>query len=127
MAVSVPTNSHDKKTLARAVRLRDAALNIRALMEEWHPAVQVSSVQRGPFRIRYRYPLAGFHANVRQATRHAPCVDALPSQGVEIAAKKPLLHIVWDGDAIVLALFERGPWEAEFLRLASRKPGKSIS
>jgi hypothetical protein len=126
MAVSITTNAHDKKTLARAVRLRDAALNIRALMEEWQPGVRVSSAQRGPFRIRYRYPLAGVHAHTMQATRRAPRIDVLPSPGLEIAAKKLLLRIVWDGDAIVLALFERGPWEAEFLRLASRNLGKSI-
>jgi hypothetical protein len=60
-----------------------------------------------------------------EATARAPRIDALPSPSLEIAAKKPLLRIAWDADAIVLALFERGPWEAEFLRLASRKPGKS--
>jgi hypothetical protein len=124
--MAVKSNSHDKKTLARAVRLRDAALNIRALIEEWNPGVEVSSVQRGPFRIRYRYLKAEFHAHKMQATKLPPRVDALRYPGLEIAAKKPLLRIVWDGAAIVLALFERGPWEAEFLRLSSRKPGKSI-
>jgi hypothetical protein len=108
MDVCVTTNSHDKKTLARAARLRDAALEIRALVQEWQPSIDVSSVQRGPFRIRSQNPATGFGAAAPR-----------PRFGLEIAGKKPLLRAAWDGDAIVLVLFERGSWETQFLRLAS--------
>jgi hypothetical protein len=116
MAACVTT--YDKKTLVRAVRLRDAALRIRTLVQEWQPAVHVSSVQRGPFRIRYRDAATEFTAATRPKRRPA-CNDARPRFGLEIVGEKPLLRTAWDGDAIVLALFERGRWETEFLRLAS--------
>ena len=117
MAVGVTTNSHDKKTLARAVSLRDAALEIRTLMQEWQPGVCVSSVQRGPFRIRYRHPATDAVAKLpkRGAARKEPREPF----GLEIVGPKPLLRTEWDGHAVVLTLFERGRWESEFLRLAS--------
>jgi hypothetical protein len=120
MDVCVTTTSHDKKTLARAARLRDAALKIRALLQEWQPGVSVSSVQRGPFRIRYQNPATGVGAAAplpqrRRAARN----QAQPRFGLEIVGKKPLLRAAWDGDAMVLVLFERGSWETQFLRLAS--------
>jgi hypothetical protein len=59
-------------------------------------------------RIRGRGAAAG---NARNA--------AWPRFGLEIVGKKPLLRAAWDGDAIVLVLFERGSWETQFLRLAS--------
>jgi hypothetical protein len=119
MDVCVTTNSHDKKTLTRAVRLRDAALKIRALLQEWQPGVDVSSVQRGPFRIRYQNPATGFGAAAPRPEMRATRNDAWPRFGLEIVGKKPLLRAAWDGDAIVLVLFERGSWETQFLRLAS--------
>jgi hypothetical protein len=42
-----------------------------------------------------------------------------PPFGVEIIGQKLLLRTEWEGDAILLTLFEQGPWEAEFMRLAS--------
>jgi hypothetical protein len=117
MAVGVTT--HDKKTLARAVRLRDAALEIRTLMQEWQPGLSVSSVQRGPFRIRYQNPATGFGATAPRPQTRPVRKDAPPRFGLEIVGKKPLLRAAWDGEGILFALFERGPWETQFLRLAS--------
>jgi len=117
MAVGVTTNSHDKKTVARAVSLRDAALEIRTLMQEWQPGVCVSSVQRGPFRIRYRDPATD--AVAKRPNRRPARKEPRRSFGLEIVGPEPLLRTEWDKDAVVLTLFERGHWESEFLRLAS--------
>jgi hypothetical protein len=119
MDVCVTTNSHDRKTLARAARLRDAALKIRALVQEWQPGVQVSSVQRGAFRIRYQNSATGFGAAAPNPEPRAARKDAPARFGVEIVGKKPLLRAAGDGEGLVLALFERGTWETQFLRLAS--------
>jgi hypothetical protein len=119
MAISITTQVHDKETLARAVRLRDAAVKIRSLTEEWQSGVRVSSVQRGPFRIRYRDPALELPPHLTQANRPSPSGDARPAFELEIVSRKPLLRTEWDNDAIMLTLFKRGPWEREFLRLAS--------
>jgi hypothetical protein len=120
MDVCVSMNSHDdKKTLARVARLRDAALRIRALLQEWQPGVRVSSAQRGPFRIRYQDRATEFPARRTRPHKRAGRRDARPPFGLEIAGEKLLLRAAWDGDAILLTVFERGHWEAEFLRLAT--------
>jgi hypothetical protein len=120
MDARLAMKSHDKKTLARVGRLRDAALKIRALLQAWQPGVRVSSAQRGQFRIRYQDPATecpAIRTRPNQRTGHR---DTRAPFGLEIAGEKPLLRTAWDGDdAIVLTLFERGHWETEFLRLAS--------
>jgi hypothetical protein len=119
MDISLTMKSHDNKTLARASRLRDAALAIRTLLQEWQPGVRISSAQRGPFRIRYQDPATECPATGTRPNKRAERRDARAPVELEIVGEKPLLRTAWDGDAIVLTLFERGNWETEFLRLAS--------
>jgi hypothetical protein len=119
MDARVSMNSHDKKTLARVGSLCDAALKIRALLQEWQPGVRVSSAQRGPFRIRYQDRATDCPAKGTRPNKRAGRSDARAPFGLEIAGERLLLRTAWDGDAMVLTRFERGDWETEFLRLAS--------
>src|SRR5688572_14023018 len=52
MTLDVP----DKRTLSRALKLRDAALSIREVVEGWQPERRIMVVYRGAFRISYREP-----------------------------------------------------------------------
>ena len=59
-----------------------------------------------------KMPSAQFAEDLRRRLQQQSLIDAQHR-------RQPLLRAAWDGDAIVLTLFERGRWEAEFLQLAS--------
>jgi hypothetical protein len=127
MAGCVLINSRDKKTLARAAKLRDAAVMLRALMQEWQPGVCVSSAQCGPFRVRYHDLGTGSRASTKGLNARAAGDKRRPLFGLEVAREKALLRTEWDAEEIVLTLFRRGDWEGEFLRLASRQSCKATA
>jgi hypothetical protein len=110
-AAETPT---DKRTLNRALKLRDAALRIREVVEGWEPERRIMVVHSGVFRISYREPPL---LPPRKATRTQPRAG-LP-YGVTIAADTKLLDIEWDDDTTALNCFQRGAWEEAFTRLAA--------
>jgi hypothetical protein len=111
-AAATPT---DKRTLARALKLRDAALRIREVVEGWEPERRIMVVHSGAFRISYREP--GLLLPLRKTTRNGPRAG-LP-YGVTIATDTKLLEIEWDDETTALNCFQRGAWEEAFTRLAA--------
>ena len=106
----------DQGTLKLALKLRDAALSIREVVESWQPERRVMVVHRGRFRISYREP--ELLLPLRKATRTAQPRFGLP-YGVTIAADTKLLDMEWDDETTALNCFQRGAWEEAFTRLAA--------
>ena len=105
----------DQRTLRRALKLRDAALSIREVVEGWQPERRIMVVHRGVFRISYREP--GLLSPLRRATRTQPRAG-LP-YGVTIATDTKLLDMEWDEESTALNCFQRGAWEEAFTLLAA--------
>ena len=114
-----PAAPTDKRTLDRALKLRDAALTIREFVQGWDPGRCIMFVQAKGFRIAYREP--GLLLTRRKAKRTTE--PGLP-YGVMIAADTKLFDMEWDDKATAVKFFQCGIWEEAFIRLAAR-PNRS--
>ena len=109
---SAPPN---KRVLSRALKLRDAALHVRDIVEGWQPARRITTVHTAGFRISYRDPAAvvGFNKAPTRTKRRPNRRSA-----ITILADSKLLELEWDGADVDVKVFQRGDWETGFLRLA---------
>jgi hypothetical protein len=103
-----------KRMLSRALKLRDAALHVRDIVEGWQPGHRIATVHTAGFRISYREPPLVVHLTRRgNAKRRLDQCCALT-----IEADGPLLQLEWDDTDVNVKFFHRGNWEIDFLRLA---------
>jgi hypothetical protein len=112
-AAPIPT---DKRLLAQARKLRDAALRIREVVEGWEPERRIMVVHSGAFRISYREP--GLLLPLGKAARNTKPPAGLP-YGLTITTDTKLLDMEWDDESTALNCFHRGAWEEAFTRLAA--------
>ena len=105
----------DKRVVRRALKLRDAALHVRDLVEGWQPGHCVTAVHTAGFRISYRDPASAMHFKKAPASE-----KGLPdrSLAITIHADSKLLELEWDDADVDVKFFQRGDWETDFLRLA---------
>ena len=102
-----------RKVHTRAGTLKDAALELRDVVNGYHPGAVVPIVQMGAFIMRFEVRTGADGARDRLAGQAARNALQISTHG---AGK--LLEMSWDSSGKSLVdNFARGPWEGEFLRL----------